>query len=63
MSTEQQVNWFVGSNGNQFADHGDWRYCIAKNKDGTYRIARNGNEIGQASCFADAKLFVMRECR
>lgn len=58
--TSHGIAWWVGSNGNLFGDHGDFRYCISREGDG-YRIARNGNEIAFASCLAEAKLFVKRD--
>jgi hypothetical protein len=61
--TSHGMDWWTGSNGNLFADKGDFRYCIAGPYDGGYRIARNGVEIGRAPSVADAKIIVKRAAR
>lgn len=42
-------NWFVGSNGNLFADMGGYRYCVSlidgRDNASGYMVMRNGVEI------------------
>lgn len=39
------LKWFVGSNGNLFADTESIRYCVAREYDRSISVAANGNEI------------------
>jgi hypothetical protein len=47
--TLDRANWFIGSNGNWFADIGDFRYCVTRinpsDKASGFMVARNGIEI------------------
>lgn len=52
------VNWFVGSNGNQFGDFLGARFCIWPAKVAGFKIARNGIEIGFERTFEEAKRFI-----
>jgi hypothetical protein len=56
----ESINWFKGSNGNLFGDHGAYRYCVEKLAEGEYEISRNGVVIARAPSVADAKLFIAR---
>jgi hypothetical protein len=61
-TTEHGIEWWIGSNGNLFGDHGEHRYCISKRRDGEgYDIARDGVEFARAPSVADAKLIVKRD--
>lgn len=47
MSTSEsnQLAWFVGSNGNYFADHDSKRYCCWYNGNDKWTLAVNGTDI------------------
>jgi hypothetical protein len=54
------IDWWVGSNGNLFGDHGGFRYCVARRGE-RYVIARNGVDVASTLSVADAKLWVSRD--
>ena len=47
--TLQRAAWFVGSNGNWFADIGGWRYCVSlidgRDNASGYMVMRNGVSV------------------
>lgn len=49
-------NWFVGSNGNLFADMGGFRYCVSliegRNNASGYMVARNGIVVAGPTCLS-----------
>lgn len=45
------MDWFVGSNGNAFADFGGFRYCVYRDQD-RYCVARNGIDIAAPDCLS-----------
>jgi hypothetical protein len=41
------LGWWIGANGNLFADHYEYRYSIGQARDGSgFWVARNGRAIG-----------------
>ncbi len=60
MKTDADGYW-VGSNGNLFRDSAKFRYCIAKERDGRYFVAQDGEQLGPTlSTLEDAKTVIER---
>lgn len=63
------IKWFVGSNGNQFADFEGSRFCIIPNhahaftKDAASFVSRNGEQISKdLMTFAESRQFIVDQC-
>lgn len=62
------IKWFVGSNGNQFADFENSRFCIyaeiphSRVTDASWQVSRNGEQITRGLTHAEARQFIVDQC-
>ena len=56
------LHWWIGSNGNYFADAKANRYCVAYNHGDGWRVAVSGYPIGKAETENAAKEIAQAHC-